>query len=132
MKLDVHDIGIVVDDIDGAKKIYENAFGMSGKARYIVHTFKAEVRFIPATNIYIELVKPLTDDGLSLFLRKHGSGMLHHICYVVEDMAQAVQYFSKEKGLSVIRSVPQDTSCFEKALFFERRGTGNNLMSARK
>jgi len=127
MELRVHHIGIVVNNIDKAKEVYEDAFDVKEMARFTVEAFNAEVCFIPVNNVYIELVKPLANDGLGRFLEKHGSGALHHICYVVDNMEKAVEYFTKEKGLKIINGVPQDTPCFKKALFFHRMGTGNVL-----
>jgi methylmalonyl-CoA/ethylmalonyl-CoA epimerase len=128
LKLDVHHIGIVVSDIDEEKRKYKNAFDMAEAGRFIVDAFKAEVCFLPVNNTYIELVKPLADDGLGRFLQKRGSGALHHICYIVDDMEEAIRYFTEEKGLRIIGEGPQDTPCFEKALFFHPDDTGNVLI----
>jgi len=98
MELKVHHIGIVVNDIDNAKKVYENTFDMKEMARFTVEAFNAEVCFIPVNNVYIELVKPLANDGLGRFLEKHGSGALHHICYIVDNMEKAVEYLQGKKG----------------------------------
>ncbi len=82
---------------------------------------------LPVNNVYIELVKPLADDGLGKFLAKHGSGTLHHICYIVDNMEEAVEYFIDEKGLEIIGGI-RHIPCFEKALFFHHGGTGNVLI----
>jgi hypothetical protein len=72
------------EDVDRAKEVYEKAFGLKIRGRYVVDEFKAECAFILVGNVYIELVRPLADDGLKKFLDKRGSGTLHHICYIVE------------------------------------------------
>ncbi|MBI5013958.1 MAG: VOC family protein [Deltaproteobacteria bacterium] len=128
MKLDVHHIGVVVDDIDKGKAVYETVFGMKEVARFTVDAFKAEVCFIPANNTYIELVQPLSDDGLGHFLKKHGSGTLHHIGYLVEDIDEACRHFIEEKGLRSVTGGPQRVPCFENALFFHPKDTGNVLI----
>ena len=128
MKLEIHHIGVVVDDIDEAKKVYENTFDSSESARYVVDAFKAEVSFYPFNNTYVELVRPLEDDGLGKFLKEHGSGTLHHICYIVDDMEEAYRYFTEEKGLKAVTGAPQYTPCFEKALFFHPKDTGGVLV----
>lgn len=128
MKLNVHHIGIVVDDLDKGKEVYEAAFSMKEQARFTVDAFKAEVCFLPVNNTYIELVKPLSEDGLGHFLKKHGSGTLHHICYIVDDMAEAFRYFTEEKGLRSVTGAPQCVPCFREALFFHPKDTGNVLI----
>ncbi|GAB4267814.1 MAG: methylmalonyl-CoA epimerase [Deferrisomatales bacterium] len=128
MNLDVHHIGIVVDDIDRAKKTYEDVFGLQETARFTVEAFQAEVCFLPTNNTYIELVRPLADDGLKKFLDRHGSGSLHHICYLVEDMDDAFFTFTWERGLRSVTGPPRYTPCFEKAVFFHPKDTGNVLI----
>ncbi len=127
MNLEVHHIGIVVDDIDRAKEIYERVFGLNVKGRYRVDEFQAECAFIPAGNTYIELVKPLAEDGLKKFLNRHGSGALHHICYIVDNIEEGWKYL-KEKGLRSITGEPRSTCTFEKAMFFHPKDTGNVLI----
>lgn len=46
MDLAVHHIGIVVNDIDRAKEVFEKAFGLEIKGRYVVDEFKAECAFM--------------------------------------------------------------------------------------
>lgn len=128
MKLSVHHVGVVVDDIDKGKIPYETAFDLKEAARFTVDAFKAEVCFIPTQNTYIELVRPLADDGLGHFLKKHGSGTLHHICYLVDDMDEAFRYFTQEKGLRSVTGAPQKVPCFEQALFFHPKDTGSLLI----
>jgi methylmalonyl-CoA/ethylmalonyl-CoA epimerase len=127
MDLQIHHIGIVVDDVDRAKEVYEKVFGLSLKGRYRVEEFQAECAFIPVGNTYIELVKPLAEDGLKKFLDRHGSGTLHHICYIVDDLEEGWKYL-KEKGLRSVTGDPRPTCTFEKAMFFHPKDTGNVLI----
>jgi methylmalonyl-CoA/ethylmalonyl-CoA epimerase len=124
MKMEVHHIGIVVDDIDQAKGVYEEMFGLEITGRFM---FNAECAFIPVGNTYLELVRPTADDGLKKFLEKHGSGKLHHICYIVDDMEEAWEYFQK-KGLRSVTGEPKYTPSFEKVMFFHPKDTGNVLI----
>ena len=127
MDMQIHHIGIVVDDIDQAKKVYENIFGWEITLRKMVDEFNAECAFIPAGNIYLELVKPTANDGLKRFLEKHGSGSLHHICYIVDDMKQGWNYF-QEKGVRSVTGEPRSIPTFGKAMFFHPKDTGKVLV----
>jgi methylmalonyl-CoA/ethylmalonyl-CoA epimerase len=124
--LDVHHIGIVVDDIEKAKKPYEELFGMEIKTVFNVEVFSAKVAFLPIKNTYIELVQPTNpEDGLGKFLQRGGG--LHHICYEVDNIDE----FMKELKSKNVRSVtgdPQYTPCFEKALFLHPKDTGSILI----
>jgi methylmalonyl-CoA/ethylmalonyl-CoA epimerase len=128
MKLDIHHIGMVVEDIDRYKDMYEGLFGFEEKGRYTVTAFNAECSFLLCNNTYLELIKPLAEDGLARFLKKHGSGKLHHICYVVANIDEAVRYFTKQKGLRCLSETPEDTPSFEKAIFLHPKDTGNLLI----
>ena len=127
MDLQIHHIGIVVDDIDHAKEVYEKIFGLSVKARYQVEEFQADCAFIPVGNTYIELIRPLAEDGLKKFLDRHGSGTLHHICYIVDDIEEGWKQL-KKKGLRSVTGEPRATCNFEKAMFFHPKDTGNVLI----
>ncbi|MBC8394676.1 MAG: VOC family protein [Deltaproteobacteria bacterium] len=124
--LEVHHIGIVVDDIETAKKPYEDVFGLEVVEVFDVEPFAAKVAFLPVKNTYIELVQPTDpDDGLGKFLER-GGGM-HHICYEVEDLDAVYENLTKQNIRSVT-GAPQCTPCFEKALFLHPKDTGNVLI----
>jgi len=123
---EVHHIGIVVEDIEKAKKPYEEVFGLEVVNIFDVEAFSAKVAFLPVKNTYLELVQPTNpEDGLGKFLQ-HGGGM-HHICYEVEDIDAAFEELKKKKIRSVT-GAPQYTPCFEKALFLHPKDTGNVLI----
>jgi len=128
MNLRIHHIGLVVDDIDTAKEMYEDIFGMEEKGRFQVDAFNADCCFLFAGNTYLELVKPLADDGLGKFLEKRGTGTLHHICYITDDMEKAFDYFTKEKGLRSLSDEPAEAPSFKKAVFFHPKDTGRLLV----
>jgi methylmalonyl-CoA/ethylmalonyl-CoA epimerase len=128
MNLRIHHIGLVVDDVDKTKALYKNIFGMEEKGRYRVDAFNADCCFLLAGNTYLELVRPLADDGLGRFLEKRGTGTLHHICYITDDMDQAFRYFTEEKGLRSLSESPKEAPSFEKAVFFHPKDTGNLLV----
>lgn len=127
VEMKVHHIGIVVDDIDKAKRVYEKTFEFEIAGRYMVHEFNADCAFIPVGNIYIELVEPAADDGLKRFLETHGSGTLHHICYIVDDIEATWKKF-QDKGIRSTTGEPKITPTFERAMFFHPKDTGNILI----
>ena len=125
-EFDVHHIGIVVDNIEEAKKPYEDVFGMEVVKVFDVDAFAARVAFLPIKNTYIELVQPLNpEDGLGKFL-KRGGGM-HHICYEVENI-DSVFAELKKNNIRSVTGEPKHTPCFEKALFLHPKDTGNILI----
>ncbi|MGA2403012.1 MAG: methylmalonyl-CoA epimerase [Syntrophobacteraceae bacterium] len=123
---EVHHIGIVVEDIEKAKKPYEEIFGLEIEAVLDVEAFGAKVAFLRLKNTYIELVQPTnSEDGLGKFLQR-GGGM-HHICYEVENIDEVFEKL-KSKNIRSVTGEPQYTPCFEKALFLHPKDTGNVLI----
>jgi methylmalonyl-CoA/ethylmalonyl-CoA epimerase len=64
---------------------------------------------------------------LKKFLDRHGSGTLHHICYIVDDIEEGWKYLN-EKGLRTVTGEPRSTCTFGKAMFFHPKDTGNVLI----
>jgi len=124
--LEVHHIGIVVEDIEKAKKPYEEVFGLEVVQVFDVEAFAAKVAFLFVKNTYIELVQPNNaEDGIGKFL-KRGGGM-HHICYEVENIERFLEEMKKKNVRSVTQK-PEWTPCFEKVLFLHPKDTGNILI----
>ena len=122
----VHHIGIVVEDIDAAKKPYEDVFGLQIQEVFDVEPFAARVAFMPVANTYIELVQPVNpDDGLGKFLKR--SGGMHHICYEVENIDEVYERL-KQQNVRSVTGDPQCTKCFEKVFFLHPKDTGNVLV----
>ena len=79
-------IGIVVQDIQTALQVYQDALGLPLKEIVPVPDQKVKVAFLPLGESNIELVQPTSDDtGIAKFLAKRGEG-IHHICIEVEDI----------------------------------------------
>ena len=124
--LKMHHVGVVVEDIEKAKKPYEDVFGLEVVAVFDVEPFAAKVAFMPLENTYLELVQPTNpEDGLGKFL-KRGGGM-HHVCYEVED-AQAVYESLQEQNIRSVTGPPKLVPCFQKAFFLHPKDTGNVLV----
>lgn len=124
--LEVHHIGVVVDDIEKAMVPYRDVFGMEIVKVFDVEPFAARVAFLPLKNTYIELVQPTNpEDGLGKFLQR-GGGM-HHICYEVEDIDKVMKEL-KQNNIRSVSGEPQYTPCFEKTLFLHPKDTGNVLI----
>ncbi len=104
MPLKLDHIGLVVEDIKKAGDIFE-AIGLEGGTKAVPDpTQKVTASFINVgkeDGVYIELLEPTSDDSpISNFLEKKGGG-LHHLCFEVEDIEQAVNELN-DKGFRVV------------------------------
>ena len=98
-------IGIAVNNIDDALKVYAEALGLK-----VTHTDteigqKSIVAFLPAGDGEVELVEPMDPESpVARYLQKHGEG-IHHICFEVDDLGAALDRL-RENGVQLIDEEP--------------------------
>lgn len=102
MKL--HHIGKVVKDLDEARIVYEELFGLRVLGEPIVDPLqKVVVQFLsfgPGSGTVIELISPVSPESpVSKFLEQ-GEG-LHHFCFEVDDIFKETEAL-KQKGALVL------------------------------
>ena len=99
-------IGIVVNDVEEALIVYEQALGISLAEIQERPDLAATIAFLPIGESEIELVQPVTSDSdVAKFLQKRGEG-IHHICLEVDDIEEALADL-REKGLELVDEVPR-------------------------
>lgn len=104
MKID--HVGIVVQDIQQALRVYQTALGLQLQEVTQIPEQQVEVAFLPLGESTLELVQPTSDDtGIAKFLQKHGEG-IHHLCIQVEDIKRALAQL-KSHGVQLIDEVPR-------------------------
>jgi methylmalonyl-CoA/ethylmalonyl-CoA epimerase len=95
-------VAIAVPDIQAAARLYRETLGanVSPAVPQPAHGVTTVFVFLPNTNI--ELLEPLGDSSpIKGFLEKNPSGGLHHVCYEVADIAEAIAEM-KARGARVI------------------------------
>jgi methylmalonyl-CoA/ethylmalonyl-CoA epimerase len=106
MTLPIDHVAIVVRSLDEALTFYRDALGLEVTERREVAEEGVEVAFLPLARGRIELVRPLTDEGgVARFLEKRGEG-LHHICLVVDNIAETIEHL-REAGADLVTDEPQ-------------------------
>ena len=87
MALNIHHLGIAVDDLDAAILIYTDLFGATLEHRERVEDQGVEAASLRVGESRIELLQPLgPETPVGKFLAKRGPGM-HHVAFEVEDLA---------------------------------------------
>ena len=87
MALNLHHVGIAVDDLDAAILVYADLFGATLEHRAHVEDQGVEAASLRIGDSRIELLQPLgPDTPVGRFLAKRGPGM-HHMAFEVEDLA---------------------------------------------
>lgn len=85
----INHIGIVVADLEQGKKIFGGALGLRHLRDEVAEEFHCAIAFFQCGEVMVELVKPTGPGPSETFLREHGEG-IHHICYEVENIEEAL------------------------------------------
>ena len=104
----IEHIAIVVQDLDGALKVYRDALGLPLLRVEEVPAERVKVAFLalPHGEGHIELVQPTdSESGIGRFLAKRGEG-IHHICFRVEDIAAAMARLA-DSSMQTIEQEPR-------------------------
>ena len=119
-------IGVAVDDLDGAVKLYSESFGMREQHRETIAAFDVEAVLLEIGEGHVELLKPLSgESGISRFLERNGPG-LHHVAYQTSDIDSALEQV-KAAGLDLIDKEPRTGIRGSRVAFLHPKSTGGVL-----
>ena len=119
-------IGVAVDDLDAAIKLYERSFEMELVHRETVESQGVEAVLLDVGEGHIELLSPLgPDTPVGKFLAKKGPG-IHHVAYSVEDIDEAIDQ-AKAIGLKLIDEIPRTGIRGSRVAFVHPAATGSVL-----
>ena len=119
-------IGIAVNDLDAAVKLYGGSFDMAEQHRETVEEQGVEALLLEVGEGHIELIKPLSEDsGVAKFIAKNGEGM-HHVAYQVDDIDAALEKV-REAGLRLIDEKPRTGIRGSRVAFLHPKSTGGVL-----
>jgi methylmalonyl-CoA epimerase len=119
-------VGIAVQDLDGAVRLYEEKFGMPVVHRERVESFGVEAVLLDVGESHVELLFPISSDSaVGKFLTSRGEG-LHHVAYGVEDIDAALDQ-AREAGLKLIDEEPRIGIRQSRVAFLHPKSTGGVL-----
>ena len=119
-------VGVAVEDIDAALKLYEGALGMPLVHRETVTEQGVEAVLLDVGDGHVELLQPLGEDTpVGKFLAKKGPG-LHHVAYAVTDIDAALAELA-ENGIELIDKTPRVGIRQSRVAFLHPRSTGGVL-----
>ena len=95
-------IGIAVADLEQGLAVYRDQMGMRHERTETVPGQKVKVAVLSVGGIRIELLQATAEESpIARFLAR-GSKGVHHICYRVDDMDEAIAYCQRQ-GLQVLQ-----------------------------
>ena len=97
-------IGLAVRDLEQAISLYERMFQVMSTPP--VEREDMRVSMVQFGNIQVELLEPMTNDGvIAKFLKARGEG-IHHICIEVDDIYEEIESL-KAKGMELVGGKPR-------------------------
>lgn len=119
-------LGIAVASIEDASRFYRDVLSLECDGPEEVSEQKVRVVFFQVGEVRIELLEPTADDSpIARFLAKRGAG-LHHVAYVVEDLAGTLARL-KAAGVRLIDEEPRFGAHGMKIAFVHPQGTSGVL-----
>ena len=93
----VDHIGIAVNDLNEAVKLYTDVFGLKATSTEVVEDQKLKTVVIPIGETRIELLQSTDSEGIiARFIQKRGEG-LHHIALAVDNLEDAIKTMKNKK-----------------------------------
>jgi methylmalonyl-CoA/ethylmalonyl-CoA epimerase len=119
-------IGVAVEDLDGALKLYEEAFEMPLAHRETVEEQGVEAVLLDVGDGHVELLRPLgPQTAVGKYLERKGPG-LHHVAYAVDDIDATLRALAGA-GLELIDSEARAGIRGSRVAFVHPRSTGGVL-----
>jgi methylmalonyl-CoA/ethylmalonyl-CoA epimerase len=119
-------IGVAVEDLDAALKLYAEVLGMPVVHRETVTEQGVEAILLDVGENHVELLAPLgPDTPVGKFLAKKGPG-LHHVAYQVADI-EATLSALKAAGTRLIDETPRIGIRSSRVAFVHPASTGGVL-----
>ena len=126
MALNVHHIGIAVEDLDAAVLVYADLFGATLEHRERVEDQGVEAASLRIGESRIELLQALgPDTPVGKFVAKRGPGM-HHVAFEVDDLPAELERL-KVHDVFLIDEVPRRGLFGLQVAFIHPEATGGVL-----
>jgi methylmalonyl-CoA/ethylmalonyl-CoA epimerase len=103
----LHHIGIAVPRIEEALSFFRDTLGLTAEPTRLIVDQGVRVAFLGDKHQRIELLEPIGhESGVAKFVAERGRPTLHHVCYVVDDLAGSLVRIERD-GVELIDRVPR-------------------------
>ena len=119
-------IGVAVESIDDALKLYETSYEMTLVHREVVEEQGVEAVLLDLGENHVELLQPLgPDTPVGKYLEKRGAG-IHHVAYQVTDIDAELARL-RDAGVQLIDQTPRIGIRGSRVAFCHPKSTGGVL-----
>lgn len=103
----LHHVGIAVPRIDEALAFFRDTLGFAAEPVRELADQHVRVAFIGDNRQRIELIEPIDgESGVAKFVAEHAKPTLHHVCYVVDDLAGTLTRLGRD-GVELVDHAPR-------------------------
>jgi methylmalonyl-CoA/ethylmalonyl-CoA epimerase len=103
----LHHVGIAVPRIEEALPFFRDTLGFLTEPVRELADQRVRVMFLGDSRQRIELIEPTDgDSGVAKFVAQRGKPTLHHVCYVVEDLARTLGQLAHD-GVELVDHAPR-------------------------
>jgi methylmalonyl-CoA/ethylmalonyl-CoA epimerase len=103
----LHHVAIAVPRIEEALPFFRDTLGFAAEPVRELADQHVRVAFLGDSRQRIELVEPIDDDsGVAKFVAERGKATLHHVCYVVDDLAGTLTRLERD-GVELVDRAPR-------------------------
>ncbi|MGD8915877.1 MAG: methylmalonyl-CoA epimerase [Syntrophobacterales bacterium] len=125
--LKIDHLGIAVNSIEEAKKLFHDILGLKFEGTETVEEQKVTTAFFPVGDSEVELLESTAPDGpIAKYLEKRGEG-IQHIAFRVDNLDQALAEL-KDKGIRLIDENPRKGAGGAKIAFLHPKSTHGVLI----
>lgn len=125
--LKIDHLGIAVNRIDEAKKLFQDILGLEYAGSETVSEQKVTTAFFPVGDSEVELLESTAPDGpIARYLEKRGEG-IQHLAFRVENLEEALAEL-KEKGVRLIDEKPRQGAGGARIAFLHPKDTHGVLI----
>ncbi|MFO7941330.1 MAG: methylmalonyl-CoA epimerase [Bacillota bacterium] len=122
-----HHIGIAVENIEEALKVYRDALGLDVAEREELPDRGLRIAMLPLGDSSVELLEPVDPEStIGKFIAKRGPG-IHHMAFEVSDIDRALQRL-KESNIPLIDERARPGAGGTRVAFVHPKGTGGVLL----
>jgi methylmalonyl-CoA epimerase len=127
----LHHVAIATNDITKHNEIFENIFGLKIGDIETNPANNLKLSFFNFGNADVEFLEPLDRDStIAKFLEKKGPG-IHHICILVDDIANALEEL-KAKNIKLVDQNPRQGAEGSLIAFIHPDSTGGILIELKE
>jgi methylmalonyl-CoA/ethylmalonyl-CoA epimerase len=103
----LHHVAIAVPRIEDALPFFRDTLGLPAEPTRLIVDQGVRVAFLGDKHQRIELLEPIGhESGVAKFVAERGKPSLHHVCYVVHDLAATLERLARD-GVELIDRAPR-------------------------